>query len=147
MSAERVKELLLNHLVELSLTGVGLVFLALAAWANPYLLAIVDALPAQTTLWLLAIALALFVWSFAIYYFFKPKLIFEESSGAYKDKKTGLRYCASCRDAHKRLSPLRASQTGNGWYCGVKGCHSHFPNPKYKEPPDPPPEMLEPEHT
>ena len=73
----------------------------------------------------IAVSAALAPLPFVAYFWFRPKLKFDENTGTWVDLKTNLRYCAKCKCAD-RLSPLK-----NGiyrWQCPV--CDSLFSDPK-----------------
>lgn len=60
-----------------------------------------------------------------------PHLKFDSRIGIYRDRKTGLFYCPSCR-SKKLRSPLK--QEEKGWRCVVRDCMMFYSNPSYVDP-------------
>jgi len=65
-----------------------------------------------------------------------PILSFDERTGTFLHKRTGMRYCARCLINKRVKSPLRINADGRGWRC--EPCTGWFANPDYNEPPPPP---------
>lgn len=65
---------------------------------------------------------------FASYYYFKPRLIFDEKLGVFHDIKTGILYCPSCKVKNIQ-SPL--SKNDGYWRCVSKDCHTTYDDPNH----------------
>lgn len=64
---------------------------------------------------------------FASYYYFKPRLIFDEKLGVFHDIKTGILYCPSCKVKNIQ-SPLSKN---DGYCCVSKDCHTTYDDPNH----------------
>ena len=71
----------------------------------------------------IAITIAVVPLPFAAYFYFKPRLIFEENQGVFRDTKTGILYCPSCIVKNIQ-SPL--SKNDGYWRCVLKDCRATF---------------------
>lgn len=61
----------------------------------------------------------------------RPWLEWDEPTGTWVSRFTGVRYCTSCR-TKKIMVPLKTENAG--WRCMVDGGHAWYPNPGYVAP-------------
>jgi hypothetical protein len=105
---------------------------ALPAWlllAESHLVQYVSTLAPTTIVRIVAVSIAIAAYSWAAFFWLRPKLIFDKTLGIYFDRKTNNPYCPSCY-AKKKLSPLK--EQNHGWSCMVKDCKTYIRNPSHK---------------
>jgi len=116
---------LLLQKVALMLSGVGLSLLSVLLY---YEQVISKFVPTPTEVWAVrAIAvsvLSIFV-AVSTFYWFRPKLKFDEQTGTNINLKTSVRYCHNCKHTIKQNVPLKSNE--RGWYC--VGCKRSFSDP------------------
>jgi len=70
---------------------------------------------------LIGLVLSLF-FSASIYLWFKSDIVFLENEGCWFDKKSRIRYCASCKAKTNQLVPMKKDKIR--WRCAVVECSS-----------------------
>lgn len=90
-----------------------------------YLSEVAPVLAVRTIAVLFLLVIALLAWIFYV----RPWLKFDGALGVYRDTKSGVAYCTSCRTGFNRLSPLQEKE--DGWYCRVRDCQQVYRNPLY----------------
>ena len=103
-----------------AIAALSLLLFALAAiWILPsdllptFLINRLDEFATGTTLLRITLlTIGLFAWII----YLKPWLRFDQHLGIFRDIKTGLHYCTSCKTEKKIHTPLQRLE-GKGWYC------------------------------
>ncbi len=131
---KKAAEWALTHILELVLSGFAVALPTWLLWAEDRLLPHIAQVKSIWVLRGLAIAVAVILCSFAYIVSLKPCLKWVAIIGVYQDRKTGRYYCASCKQLHKTLSPLKTEESG--WRCMVRGCDKFYRNPDYRRPPE-----------
>jgi len=80
---------------------------------------------------LATLLLGIFPLLFVSYFWFKPKLVFDKRLNIYRDLKTDVYYCTSCKTKNI-LSPLAKRESY--WNCTLKECRMNFDDPDYVQP-------------
>jgi hypothetical protein len=87
-------------------------------------------IPSPPEIWaarLLALSITLLLLLLVTFFWFLAKLVFDTKFQIYIDAKTGVAYCPSCKDGHKRLAKL--IKYDHYWRCCVKECRSTYNDP------------------
>jgi hypothetical protein len=111
--------------VETSMGFIGTALLTSWIWFESYLAEYVSVVKPTTIVRIVAVLSAITAYSWAAYFWYKPKLIVSQKDGAcLLDKKTGTRYCASCKAKHNRLVALNDKTTK--WSCPATDCYQIY---------------------
>lgn len=79
----------------------------------------------------LTLTIAVVPLPFAAFFYFKPRLIFDDKLGVFRDIKTGALYCPSCK-VKKIQAPL--TKRDGYWRCVSKDCGTTYDNPNHIAP-------------
>jgi len=111
--------------IESTLVALGTILPVWGALARDYLAGYVSELRPTTIVYVVLLSILLSAYSIAAFFWWRPNLVFsQKDGGCWLDKKTGIRYCNSCK-SNKKLSPLQRKQ--KYWNCTVVGCYQSYP--------------------
>ena len=132
------KDKLQAHLTESLLGAVLLALITLWVPAEAWFATLLPPLQPVWSARAIAVSSISILVAAGAYFFFRPKLKFDEPTGTWIDLKTNLRYCAKCK-SKKLRSPLKNGD--RGWSCPA--CTAYWADPARKEQ-EPPPKNLGP---
>ena len=124
-----VLKTVLSQKLALMLTVSWVPILTLAISARDHLAQFVPQPAEQWAVLTTASSLAGILTAAGAYFWFRPKWQFDQSTGAWLDVKTNLRYCAKCK-TNKVSSPLKTNFYS--WSCPA--CGSLYPDPSRPRP-------------
>ena len=124
------KDKLKAKLLDLAILLIGTTLISALLVFEGHLAPFVSQLPPKTII-RVGIALLLIVsWLGFFLWRSYPRLKFDSRLQIWRDKRSGLFYCPSCR-SKKLFSPL--GEEKNGWRCGIKECNQFYRNPDYND--------------
>ena len=129
---EKVKDWLVDHVIEVSLTSGAGAILALLVITESKIEGWMSVMgPKISFRVLLTIFLLILISGYlGVYFLSRPRFKFLPKVGVFIDVKRGLYYCPACM-TNKVHAPLK--QNERGWYCATTTCRSFFPDPDYKQ--------------
>ncbi|WP_349432509.1 hypothetical protein Q9L42_007605 [Methylomarinum sp. Ch1-1] len=122
--------------LELSLVALGTMLLSGLLLVENHLIEYVPTVDPKVIVRSIAVLTAITAYSWAAFFYFKPRLKFDKRLQIYIDIKTEIPYCPSCKDGHKRLFKL--INKDSYWQCAIKECRMVYDNPDYNPPSKPP---------
>ncbi len=123
------------RIIESALAVLGTLLLSGLPLVEDRLVLYVSTKDPRVLVWTIAVLVAITAYSWAAFFFFKPRIKFDRRLQVYTDLKTGIHYCVSCLDGHNRKAKL--IRKNHGWTCAVKECQVSYEDPDNPKPKGP----------
>lgn len=127
-------EALKARAIELTLAGITATLLSALLLLENDLAQYVSRIEPTMLIRIIAALVAITASSWIAFFYFKPRLKFDKHLQIYKDRKTDIPYCPSCKDGHNRYSKL--IKNSGYWRCSVKECRMTYDDPDCAQPPN-----------
>lgn len=108
--------------IESTLVALGTILPTWGIFAENHLVQYVSTIAPTTIVRIILSLVLLLAYLAAAYFWDKPKIVFLQNEGCWIDKKTEIRYCASCKAKTDQLVPMKKESTR--WRCAVVECLS-----------------------